>query len=80
MSISLCSQETSEFVKLMNGYKSRNPSQESRSSKLFVPQVNASLPTQVDWRTKGYVTRVKSQVGLGYAFHDAYWTMATIKS
>jgi len=44
-----------EFASMMNGYK-----MSKRTGEVYVPKVT-SLPTSVDWRTKGVVTGIKNQ-------------------
>ena len=34
----------------------------------FLPPSNVNLPSQVDWRTKGYVTPVKNQSMTSFCF------------
>jgi len=51
--------ESSEFVKMMNGWKMNNS---TRSGATYMsPNVPMALPDSVDWRTQGYVTGIKDQ-------------------
>ncbi|XP_071956330.1 digestive cysteine proteinase 1-like [Antedon mediterranea] len=56
----------SEFVSIYNGYRRVN---RTRGSTYIKPS-NSTNPPEVDWRTKGAVTRVKDQglCGSGWAF------------
>ena len=51
--------DAAEFAKQMTGY--RNRPNRHPASKIFVATEGAKIPTEVDWRTKGYVTGVKNQ-------------------
>ncbi|XP_071954773.1 procathepsin L-like [Antedon mediterranea] len=60
-----------EFVSLFNGYLRVN---KTRGSKYLEPS-NVDVPTEVDWRTKGYVTPVKDQGQCG-----SCWAFSTTGS
>ena len=51
---------SAEFRKLFLGY--RHNATRPSSGSTFLPPSFVTLPKQVDWREKGYVTPVKNQV------------------
>lgn len=53
-----------EFKQLLNGFNATNTFQQTRKLNIFTPN-DDTVPTEVDWRTKGYVTPIKDQKQCG---------------
>jgi len=48
----------------MTGHIDSDPSETSDASNTFIPDATASIPDEIDWVEKGYVTPAKQQVCL----------------
>lgn len=55
-------QEYTEVAQKMNGFRMPKVEHQVNASTYMSLNVALQLPTEVDWRTQGYVTPVKDQV------------------